>query len=107
MKRLKWKHLNACREKEGEQGRTVPVKEDMVPDPRPSASMTEEEVKGALGRCPMTEQQRSLLDQRMAGKSWQTIAEENHLPRSTLYYHVGRIRKCLAGNQEFRETFMA
>lgn len=107
MKRLKWKHLNACREKEGDMGRTVPVEEERVPDPRLAGAMTEEEVKGTLARCPMSNQQRTYLDQRLEGKSWQAIAKENHLPRSTLYYQVKRIRQCLVETPEFRETFFA
>lgn len=88
-------------------GRTVPVEEELVPDLRPAEAMTEEEVKGTLDRCPMSQRQRSFLDQRLEGKSWQAIAKENDLPRSTLYYQVKRIRECLLGTPEFRETFFA
>ena len=111
MKHLKWTHLNGCRKWETEMERRAvgETKEEEIPDLRAAHEITLswEEMADTLARCPMTEKQRTLLEERMKGKSWQDIAEEKRLTRCAVYYHVRQMRALLLGTPEFRETFFA
>jgi DNA-binding NarL/FixJ family response regulator len=111
MKKLKWCYLMQCRKKKGEM-RTENFEEHMADTAADDnlqldRALTEKEVQTIIERCPLTNVQRKLLDQRMEGKSWQTIARENHVSQSGVYRHARNIRSIFERNYNFRETFVS
>ena len=111
MKKLKWCYLMQCRKKKGEV-RTENFEEHMADMSandylQLDRALTEKEVQTIIERCPLTTVQRKLLDQRMEGKSWQTIARENHVSRSGVYRHARNIRSIFERNNNFREIFVS
>ena len=110
MKHLKWYMLKHFRRSRLERSMNGPVNEAVLLDMKDNGkeiSTTEEEISRVLDQCTLTPLQRKLLDTRLSGKTWQSIAEERNVSRRSMYYHVASIRRRLLENENFQNYFLA
>ena len=106
--RLKWRAVGCCRihEKKLSAERTA----DGIPDSRGNDGMNdmnEEDLHEFISRFPLTEMQKTMLEKRLSGMTWEEIAAERKVSRCGIYGYMRRIRKIFMASRDFKEIFAA
>ena len=69
--------------------------------------MNEEDLHEFISRFPLTEMQKTMLEKRLSGMTWEEIAAERKVSRCGIYGYMRRIRKIFMASRDFKEIFAA